>query len=59
MIYNKYTFGRQPKSGPRAPERLGIKNNKGVFCYVNKVTIGKSLDNLRLRSGCQENQPHD
>ena len=25
------------------------KNNKGVFCYINKVTFGKPLDNLRMK----------
>ena len=47
VIYNKKcTFGLLPSSWLGAPKTLGTscdKNNKGIICYVNKATFGKSL----------------
>lgn len=43
----------------RAPKNvwnfLNDEQDKGVFCYVNKVTIGKHL----MKAGGQENKPLD
>ena len=33
-----------------------MKSNKGVFCYVNKVTLGK---HLKMGASCQWGQPRD
>lgn len=47
MIYNKkYIFDVCPCFCHRAPKTFGIssdEHDKGVFCYVNKVTFVKHL----------------
>ena len=39
---------------------LSDKGSKGVFCYVNEVTLGSLLGNLTVwLAGCQWIQPRD
>lgn len=51
-----YIFGLQPRSWHRAAKTLGIscdKSNKGIICYVNEATFGKSLVVYqRMGAGC-------
>ena len=59
VIYNECIFGLLPCSWCRYPKTLEIstdESNKGVFCYVNKVTTGKYL---WMGAGCQDKQPCD
>ena len=39
-----------------AQDFLSVENNKGAFCYVNKITFEKPLGNLRMEAGCQGKQ---
>lgn len=61
MICNKeYVFGLVPGSGPKLLKPLEfpvMRTAKVFFCYVNEITLGKSLDNLRKRISCQGSQP--
>ena len=38
---------------------LSTESGNDAFCYVNEVTFGKSLGNLRVGAGCQGNEPSD
>ena len=62
MLYKKKsTFGLHliPDAAPKTLVIPCEESNKSVFCYVNKVTSGKPLGNLRLGSGYQWSQPRD
>ena len=58
MIYNKkLIFGLHPHFRPNAPQTFGISqvmNHKGVLCYVNEMTTGKPLGNLRIGAVARE-----
>ena len=57
--HKKYVFGFYPSFWHRAPKTLGISpSDKGAFCFVNEVTLGKSLSHLRIGADW-ENQPCD
>ena len=57
IIRNIYTVF-VPITG-RVPKTSGIsceESNKGVFCYVDEVSLGKPL---RIWAGCLENQSYN
>ena len=57
MTYKEYKFDLHPcfteLKSLESPKSL---SNRGVFCYVNEVTLGK---NLRMGAPWQWNQPGD
>ena len=58
VIYNKYIYGLCPVSGAEFLTLLQFSVMRAIKMayYVNEVTLRKQL---RMRAGCQENQPCD